>query len=191
MRSSSIRPSFARYSNAKVIVDAVDWCRAQLSADDLAFIGTFASEIDVPLAGGRLLHLYHGSPGSNVQDVLATTDEEELERLLAGRRCRTSWRAATRTSRCCASAAARGSSTRGAWACPSAATCRARAPDHALRGVRDRRRPWRGSGRGAPPRAARPRQAAERDPGVAEAARAPARRRMLLRVRLTVTRACA
>jgi predicted phosphodiesterase len=75
-----------RYSNAKVIVDAVDWCRAQLSADDLAFIGTFASEIDVPLAGGRLLHLYHGSPESNVQDVLATTDEEELERLLAGRR---------------------------------------------------------------------------------------------------------
>jgi predicted phosphodiesterase len=75
-----------RYTGAKVIVDAIDWCRAQLSADDLAFIGTFAAEIDVPLAGGRLLHLYHGSPESNVQDVLATTDDDELERLLAGRR---------------------------------------------------------------------------------------------------------
>ena len=44
---------------------------------------------------------------------------------------RTSWRAATRTSRCSASTAARGSSTPGAWACPSAATSPARAPIHA------------------------------------------------------------
>jgi predicted phosphodiesterase len=75
-----------RYTTAKVIVDAITWCRDRLSPEDLAFVRTFASELDVPLAAGRTLHLYHGSPESNVQDVLATSGDEELERLLAGRR---------------------------------------------------------------------------------------------------------
>ncbi len=81
-----IEPALVRrYTSAKVIVDAVDWCRAQLSPDDLAFVRTFAAELDVPLAGARRLHLFHGSPDSNVQDMLATTEEEELERLLGER----------------------------------------------------------------------------------------------------------
>jgi predicted phosphodiesterase len=75
-----------RYTKAPVIVDAIDWCHAQLSAADLAFVRAFAPELDVPLRGGRRLHLFHGSPDSNMQDVLATTAEDELERLLGGRR---------------------------------------------------------------------------------------------------------
>jgi predicted phosphodiesterase len=76
----------AHYTKAPVIVDAVEWCRAQLSAEDLAFVRSFAPELDIPLTGGRLLHLFHGSPDSNTQDVLATTGDDELERLLGGRR---------------------------------------------------------------------------------------------------------
>jgi predicted phosphodiesterase len=75
----------AGYTSARVIVDAIDWCRAQLSSEDLAFVRTFAPELVVPLAGGRRLHLFHGSPDSHTQDVLATTSDEELERLLGGR----------------------------------------------------------------------------------------------------------
>jgi putative phosphoesterase len=74
----------ARYTKAKVIVDAIDWCREQLSEDDLEFVRSFAAQIDVPLAGGRRLLLFHGSPDSNVQDVLATTGDDELDRLLGG-----------------------------------------------------------------------------------------------------------
>jgi predicted phosphodiesterase len=73
-----------RYTKAKVIVDAVEWCRARLSADDLSFLRSFATNLDVPLAGGRRLHLFHGSPDSNVEDVLATTGDDELDRLLGG-----------------------------------------------------------------------------------------------------------
>jgi putative phosphoesterase len=75
-----------RYTKAPVIVDAIDWCRSQLSAEDLAFVRTFAPEMDLPLTGGRRLHLFHGSPDSNTQDVLATTGDDELELLLGGRR---------------------------------------------------------------------------------------------------------
>jgi putative phosphoesterase len=74
-----------RYTSAKVIVEAIAWCREQLAPEDLVFLRTFAPEVDVPLAGGRRLALYHGSPESNVQDLLATTEDDELERLLAGR----------------------------------------------------------------------------------------------------------
>jgi putative phosphoesterase len=75
-----------RYTKAQVIVDAIEWCRSQLSAEDLAFVRTFAPEEDLALTGGRRLHLFHGSPDSNTQDVLVTTGDDELERLLGGRR---------------------------------------------------------------------------------------------------------
>jgi predicted phosphodiesterase len=74
----------SRYTKAPVIVDAIAWCRARLSDEDLAFVGTFARSLDIPLAGSRRLHLFHGSPGSNVQDVLSTTSEDDLDRLLEG-----------------------------------------------------------------------------------------------------------
>jgi len=74
-----------RYTKARVIVDAIAWCRDRLTADDLAFVRSFAPELDLPLPGGRRLRLFHGSPGSNVTDILATTGDDELEGLLAGR----------------------------------------------------------------------------------------------------------
>src|SRR6476620_10945867 len=51
----------ARYTNVPVIVQAIDWCRAQLSAEDLAFVRTFADRAELPLGGGRTLLLFHGS----------------------------------------------------------------------------------------------------------------------------------
>lgn len=75
----------AEYTKAKVIVEAIDWCREQLGPGDLAFVRTFARELELPLGGDRRLLLFHGSPESNVQDVLATTTDAELDHLLAGR----------------------------------------------------------------------------------------------------------
>lgn len=74
-----------RYTKVPVIVEAIHWCRAQLSRDDLDYVRTFAHEREVPLGGGRTLLLFHGSPDSNVCDVLSTTSAEELDRMLGGR----------------------------------------------------------------------------------------------------------
>jgi putative phosphoesterase len=76
----------ATYTKAKVIVEAIEWCRAQLSPEDIAFVRTFHHELELPLGDDRKLLLFHGSPTSNVQDVLATTTENSLDTMLAGRR---------------------------------------------------------------------------------------------------------
>jgi putative phosphoesterase len=72
------------YTEAKIVVDAVDWCRAELSADELAFVRTFVPELTIDL-GGATLRLFHGSPRSNMEDLLATTPADALDAALAGR----------------------------------------------------------------------------------------------------------
>lgn len=72
------------YTEAPVVIDAVDWCRAELTPADLAFVATFARELTIDL-GDSTLHLFHGSPRSNMEDLLATTPADELDRALSGR----------------------------------------------------------------------------------------------------------
>ena len=73
------------YTEAPVIVDAVDWCRAQLSREELDFVRTFEARRGVALDGGATLLLFHGSPRSHMEDLLATTPPDELDRALDGR----------------------------------------------------------------------------------------------------------
>jgi len=72
------------YTEAPVIVDAVDWCRSQLSSDDLDFLRSFQPRLEIPLDAHSKLFLFHGSPRSHMEDVLATTPPDELDRLLTG-----------------------------------------------------------------------------------------------------------
>jgi predicted phosphodiesterase len=74
-----------RYTEAKVVVDAVDWCRDRLSADELEFLRGFQSTLELDLGGGSTLLLFHGSPRSHMEDLLATTPPDELDRMLSGR----------------------------------------------------------------------------------------------------------
>ncbi len=74
------------YTEAPIIVASVDWCRAQLRPDEFAFIRTFQPTIDVPLDGGASLLLYHGTPRSHMEDLVATTPPERVDEMLAGRR---------------------------------------------------------------------------------------------------------
>jgi predicted phosphodiesterase len=75
-----------QYTELPVIRAAVDWCRAQLSTDELAFVRTFQRGLEVPLDGETTLRLFHGSPRSHMEDLLATTPPDELDRLLDGTR---------------------------------------------------------------------------------------------------------
>jgi predicted phosphodiesterase len=73
------------YTEAEVVVEAVDWCRDRLSADELEFLRGFQSTLEVDLGGGATLLLFHGSPCSHMEDLLATTPPDELDRMLSGR----------------------------------------------------------------------------------------------------------
>jgi putative phosphoesterase len=74
------------YTEAPVVVDAVDWCRSRLSTRDLDFLRSFQSTLEIELDGASNLLLFHGSPRSHMEDLLATTPPDELDRLLDGRR---------------------------------------------------------------------------------------------------------
>ncbi len=73
------------YTETPIVVDAVDWCRAQLSADELGFVRTFVPELTIELGGGATLGCYHGTPRSHMEDLLPTASADELDRLLDGR----------------------------------------------------------------------------------------------------------
>jgi len=74
------------YTEAPVIVAAIDWCRARIDDEDLAFLRTFRRDLELDLGGGLRLYLFHGSPASHTTDLLATTPPESLDELLAGHR---------------------------------------------------------------------------------------------------------
>lgn len=65
---------------------AVDWCRAQLSAADLEFLAGFEARFERPLGGGRTLLLYHGTPSSNTINLLPELPIDQFDRLLGADR---------------------------------------------------------------------------------------------------------
>lgn len=73
------------YTETPIVVDAVDWCRAQLDADELDFVRSFVPELSLGLGGGATLGCYHGTPRSHMEDLLPSASAEELDRLLDGR----------------------------------------------------------------------------------------------------------
>jgi predicted phosphodiesterase len=74
------------YTEHPVVVAAVDECRAALGAAELDFVRrTFQRTLDMDLDGATL-GLFHGSPRSNTEDLLATTAPDALEEALGARR---------------------------------------------------------------------------------------------------------
>jgi len=74
------------YTEAPEVVQAVDWCRKQLSEAALGFLGTFLPTLSVELDAHNTLLAYHGSPRSHTEDLLSTTPPEALDLALAGHR---------------------------------------------------------------------------------------------------------
>ncbi len=71
------------YTEAKVVVDAVDWCRSRLSTSELNFFRSFVPSLRIPLEKDSTLLLFHGSPRSHMEDLLCTTPPEQLDAALA------------------------------------------------------------------------------------------------------------
>lgn len=72
------------YTEDRSVVEAVDWCRDLLVQSELELLRSFEFVIELT-ANGHRVSLFHGSPLSHTDDVLATTRPEELDRLFAGR----------------------------------------------------------------------------------------------------------
>jgi hypothetical protein len=67
----------------KLRLDSVrEWSLSKLSADDRAYIASFAPTISVDLGGGRGLLGFHGSPASFDEIILPLTPDDELRRML-------------------------------------------------------------------------------------------------------------
>jgi predicted phosphodiesterase len=76
--------SIANHTSSPLVVGAVEQCRSQRSAAEIALVRSFEQKINVPLVGGGSLLLFHGSPDSNNCDLLAETSEAELDNHLGG-----------------------------------------------------------------------------------------------------------
>ena len=63
--------------------DFDQWCAAQLTADDLAYLRTFQPTVSVPLGAGVTLLCYHGSPRSFDEKITAETADDALHEMLA------------------------------------------------------------------------------------------------------------
>lgn len=74
------------YTEAPMIVAAVDHCRAALGPPELEFLRSFQTGMELPLAADAQLLLFHGSPRSHMENLLATTPPEALDQLLDGHR---------------------------------------------------------------------------------------------------------
>ena len=73
------------YTETPIIVDAVDWCRAQLGTRELDFLRTFSATLAIELGGGATLFCYHGTPRSHMEELLPTASAAELDRVLDAR----------------------------------------------------------------------------------------------------------
>jgi putative phosphoesterase len=80
-----IDPALVRaYSEHKPVIEAVEWCRSELGREDLDFVRGFERTRRIRLDDRSTLFVFHGSPLSHMDDILATTGADELDALLAG-----------------------------------------------------------------------------------------------------------
>jgi putative phosphoesterase len=70
-----------RYTETPVIVAAVDACRAALGPAELDFVRKFQATLELEMDGAAL-GLFHGSPRSHMEDLLATTAVDDLDQAL-------------------------------------------------------------------------------------------------------------
>jgi putative phosphoesterase len=73
-----------RYSDVAPVVASVDWSRSRLSSPELEFLRGFERDREIALGREAKLYVFHGSPRSNMEDVLATTPPDALDEMLAG-----------------------------------------------------------------------------------------------------------
>ncbi len=70
------------YTHAPVIVASVAWCRRQLHDTDLTWLASMVRQETISLGDQGNLLLFHGSPTSPMQDILASHTDAEVDALI-------------------------------------------------------------------------------------------------------------
>ena len=70
---------------APPLLPALEWCARQLAPDDVAYLQSFQSALELSLGSNAGVLCFHGTPQSNIGLLLPTTPVDELEGLFAGR----------------------------------------------------------------------------------------------------------
>ena len=73
------------YTGQTPVTEAVEWCRGELGREDLDSVRGFERTRQIRLDDRSTLLVFHGSPRSHMDDILATTGADELDDLLADR----------------------------------------------------------------------------------------------------------
>ena len=73
-----------QYTEVDYIIEAVDWCRDQLTQDDIDWMGEFHHMLEVILDDQNSLLAFHGSPLSHMDNILARTPDAEIDRMTQG-----------------------------------------------------------------------------------------------------------
>lgn len=72
-----------KYDTVPAVVDAVEWCRSQLSSRHLESVSKYLRASSITLGPNLSLSLFHGSPRSNMELLLPTASATELETALS------------------------------------------------------------------------------------------------------------
>jgi putative phosphoesterase len=72
------------YSVYPEVIASVDWSRDRLSSTELEFLRGFERDHEIALGKNAKLYVFHGSPRSNMEDLLPTTSPDMLDEMLAG-----------------------------------------------------------------------------------------------------------
>lgn len=79
-----LRPGLIHtYTEAPIVRDAVSWCGRALDTAHIDFLRTFHDRLELNLGSTRVL-LFHGTPGSHMQELVATSPEAEVDSFLEG-----------------------------------------------------------------------------------------------------------
>src|SRR5262249_30886457 len=71
------------HTKEPTVIAAVQWCRDSLSSEEIQWLKGFANTLTLSLGEAGELFLFHGSPSSNNEDLLAETPDTELAMYLS------------------------------------------------------------------------------------------------------------
>jgi putative phosphoesterase len=71
------------YTGTPQVIASIDWTRCRLSRVELDFLRAFERSCEITL-GKSTVQLFHGSPLSHMEDILASTPPEALDAMRAG-----------------------------------------------------------------------------------------------------------
>lgn len=75
-----------KYQIAPSLIPTVEWCAGLLNADEMNYLRSFQPTLEVPVEDDLSLLCYHGSPQSNIGQILATTPADRLDKYFDGQK---------------------------------------------------------------------------------------------------------